>query len=249
MANFAVILAAAGRSSRFGATSPRDKKPFRELKGRAVWLRAADVFQKCEGVKQLILVLAPEDVDWFREKFQANLTFMNLEIIEGGEQRADSVQNALAQVRSDIDFVAVHDAARPLIKLDEIEAVFAEAEKLGAAIPATPISSTVKRVDSGQIEETVPRTGLYAAQTPQVFARDILLDAYAKRDDFQPTDEAELVERIGQKVTIVEGSSLNMKITTQDDLKMAEALLPMLERGSALDALGGADDKPKWLFD
>lgn len=250
MAKFAVILAAAGRSSRFGASSPRDKKTFRELKGRAVWLRAAEVFQARDDVEQMLLVLAPEDIDWFREKFQPNLAFMKLDIVEGGEQRADSVQNALGRVQSDIDFVAVHDAARPLITGNQVEDVFAAAQKSGAAIPATPVSSTVKRVDSGAIQETVSRTGLYAAQTPQVFSRDILLEAFAKRSDFQPTDEAQLVERIGHAVSIVEGSPLNIKITTQEDLKMAGALLSLLPSDKSLDSLGpGADEKPKWLFD
>lgn len=250
MAKFAVILAAAGRSSRFGARVPRDRKTFRELNGRAVWLRAASVFQSREDVTQILLVLAADDVEWFQAKFEPNLAFMNLEIVIGGEQRSDSVQNALARVRSDIDFVAVHDAARPLITAAWVDKVFAAAKKSGAAILATPISSTVKRVASKTILETVSREGLYAAQTPQVFERKLLCDAYRDRGDFEPTDEAQLVERTGQAVSIVEGSPLNMKITTQDDLKMAEALLSLLPRDKSLDSLvPRAEDKLKQLFE
>jgi 2-C-methyl-D-erythritol 4-phosphate cytidylyltransferase len=250
MAKFAVILAAAGHSSRFGAESTRDKKTFRELGGRAVWLRAAELFHARSDVKQLLIVLAPEDIEWFREKFRPNISFMDLEIVEGGEERADSVENALSRVRSEIDFVAVHDAARPLMTADWIEEIFAAALESGAAIPASPISSTVKRVDSGMIEETVPRAGLFAAQTPQVFSRELLVEAFSKRGDFQPTDEAQLVERLGHRVSVVPGSPLNIKITTQDDLKMAEALLSVLPRNKSLDSLApGADEKPKWLFD
>jgi 2-C-methyl-D-erythritol 4-phosphate cytidylyltransferase len=250
MAKFAVILAAAGRSSRFGADSTRDKKTFRELSGRAVWLRAAELFHTRPDVEQMLLVLAPEDIEWFQEKFRPNITLMDLEIVEGGEERADSVENALSRVRSEIDFVAVHDAARPMMTADWIEDIFAAAQESGAAIPASPISSTVKRVDAGVIEETVPRAGLFAAQTPQVFSREILVEAFSKRGDFQPTDEAQLVERLGHAVSVVPGSPLNIKITTQDDLKMAEALLSVLPRNKSLDSLApSADEKPKWLFD
>jgi len=250
MAKFAVILAAAGRSSRFGSSSPsgtqspRDKKTFRELKGRAVWLRAAEVFQSRDDVAQTLLVLAPEDIEWFRTKFQPNLAFMKLELVEGGEQRADSVQNALDHVRDNIDFVAVHDAARPLITNSWINEIFDAAQQSGAALPAVPIASTIKRVESGIVEETVPRTGLYAAQTPQVFARHLLVDAFANRGSSQPTDEAQLVEQSGHPVTIVPGSPLNLKITTQDDLRMAEAMLALLPRENTLDMIDPGTENP-----
>ena len=147
-------------------------------------------------------------------------------------------------MRADIDFVAVHDAARPLIVKQWIDQVFAAAEKSGAAIPAVPISSTIKRVENESIVETVPRRGLWAAQTPQVFGRQLLLDAYARWDGSEATDEANLVERVGQTVTIVEGSPLNIKITTQADLKMAESLLGALPQEKSLRALHPfADDR------
>jgi 2-C-methyl-D-erythritol 4-phosphate cytidylyltransferase len=235
VSNFAVIIPAAGQSSRFGDS--RRKKPFIELKGRPVWVRAVEVFANREDVKQVLIVVSPEDMDFFKEKFQPNLAFMAVEIVAGGKQRADSVMNALARVKADIDFVAVHDAARPLIVKQWIDRVFAAAEQSGAAILATPISSTIKRVDNGRIVETVPRDKLWAAQTPQVFRRQLLLDAYARWDGSEATDEANLVERIGQPVTIVEGSPLNIKITTQEDFKMAEALLGALPQEKGLRSL------------
>ena len=124
MPNFAVIIAAAGKSSRFGASQPRDKKTFQELRGRAVWLRSTEAFLNREDVKQVLVVLSPEDLEWFKDKYRANLTFMAIDIVSGGAERVDSVQNALARVRSDIDFVAVHDAARPLIANEWITNVF-----------------------------------------------------------------------------------------------------------------------------
>jgi 2-C-methyl-D-erythritol 4-phosphate cytidylyltransferase len=184
-----------------------------------------------------LIVVSPEDMEFFKEKFRPNLASMAVEIVAGGKQRADSVKNALARVEADIDFVAVHDAARPLVVKQWIDKVFVAAEQSGAAILASPISSTIKRVENGRIVETVPRDKLWAAQTPQVFRRQLLLDAYARWDGSEATDEANLVERIGHPVTIVEGSPLNMKITTQEDFKMAEALLGALPQEKSLRAL------------
>ena len=249
MLKFAVIIAAAGRSSRFGGKGPREKKVFRELKGRAVWLRSVEAFINRADVAQTIVVVSPEDIGWFREKFAANLAFLDLDLVEGGDERAESVQNALARVRSDIDFVAVHDAARPLITKQSIDEIFKAAEETGAAILATPVSSTLKRVNGNRILETVSRECLHQAQTPQVFRRELLLDAYAKRGESTATDESSLVEQLGHPVHTVPGSHLNIKITTQEDLRMAEALLTVLPRESALEALSPlADDRPKWLF-
>ncbi len=240
MNTFAVILPAAGKSTRFG--DARRKKPFVELRGRPVWVRTAEAFVNREDVVQTLVCVAAEDVDWFKEKYAPNLAFMNVEIVVGGDSRADTVQNALAGVGADVDFIAVHDAARPLIAKNWVDAVFAAAEKSGAAIPAIPLSSTVKRVGhdqagGDQIIETVDRRGLWAAQTPQVFKRQVLLDAYARRDGFEATDEAQLVERIGQSIAVVPGWPMNLKITTQDDLRAAEALLGALPQEKSLGSL------------
>lgn len=256
MASFAVILAAAGKSSRFqskGATllgSGPQKKPFMDLKGRAVWVRSAEIFSNREDVKQLIISVAPDDIDWFKQKFRPNLAFMEIEIVPGGAERADSVQNALARVKPDIDYVAIHDAARPLITDKWVGELFAAAEKHQAVIPAVRVSSTLKRAGKDrQIQETVDRTDLWAAQTPQVFQRQLLLDAYARRGDFQPTDEAQLVEHLGEPVTIVEGSPLNQKITTAADFRMAEALVNALPKPKGIQALHPfADEEPRGIL-
>jgi 2-C-methyl-D-erythritol 4-phosphate cytidylyltransferase len=201
------------------------------LKGRPVWVRTAELFTNREDVVQTILVVSPDDLKWFKDKFRPNLAFMDIEIVTGGAERADSVMNALARVRADVDFVAVHDAARPLIVKDWVSRVFKAAEQHGAAMLATPITSTLKRVDANnQIQETVSRTNLWAAQTPQVFRRQLLMDAYARRGNLQPTDEAQLVEQTGHPVHVVEGSPLNIKITSQDDFRMAEHLLDALPK-------------------
>ena len=242
MSKFAVILPAAGKSSRF---SPNRKKVFVELKGRPVWVRTVEQFVNRTDVAQTIVVISPDDLEWFKEKFRPNLAFMDIEIVVGGAERADSVQNALARVRADIDFVAVHDAARPLIVKEWIDQVFRAAEKTDAAILATPVTSTLKRVDASQsIAETVSRINLWAAQTPQVFRRQLLLDAFAQRGTSQPTDEAQLVEQLGQKVQIVLGSPLNIKITTPDDFRIAELLLDALPREKLPSYLHPFADEP-----
>lgn len=247
MAKFAVILPAAGKSSRFSLQ--KRKKTFVELKGRAVWLRAVEHFANRDDVIQTIVVLAPEDVEFFKEKFAPNLAFMNVELATGGAERADSVRNALARVRPEADFVAVHDAARPLLVQEWIDRVFRAAEQSGAAILATPVTSTLKRSrPDGTIDETVSRERLWAAQTPQVFRRQLLLDAYAKQGALNPTDEAQLVERFGHPVTLVEGSQLNFKITTHDDFRLAEAALDALPKPKTLRALHPfADEDPRMV--
>ncbi|HUQ69660.1 MAG TPA: 2-C-methyl-D-erythritol 4-phosphate cytidylyltransferase, partial [Planctomycetaceae bacterium] len=205
MSRFAVILPAAGKSSRY--QGPGRKKVFADLGGRPVWLRSVEAFVTREDVAQTILVISADDEEWFKDKFRANLAFLDLQIVIGGAERADSVQQALARVKADVDFVGVHDAARPLIAKEWITQVFAAAEQHGAAILATPVTSTLKRVRDGQqIVETVARDQLWAAQTPQVARRDWLLTAFASRGSFQPTDEAQLLERAGHVVQVVPGS-------------------------------------------
>ena len=180
MSTFAVIVTAAGKSSRFGDRNY--KKPFAILGGRAVWLHSVDRFQSRTDVKQTIITVAREDREDFDRKFGANIAIMGIDVVEGGEHRADSVQRALERVKSDVEFVAVHDAARPCVADKWIEQVFDAAERSGAAILAAPVAETLKRVDGKkQITATVDRQSLWAAQTPQVFRRELLIEAYAKR--------------------------------------------------------------------
>jgi 2-C-methyl-D-erythritol 4-phosphate cytidylyltransferase len=229
MPTFGVILAAAGQSSRF--QDANYKKPFAPLAGRAVWLHSAEKFLERSDVKQVVIVVAPEDREAFVEKFGANLAFMGVTLAEGGAHRADSVRRGLEKLGPEIDFVAIHDAARPCIATPWIDRVFEAGARTGAAILATPVVGTLKRVGpDGTITETVDRTGLWEAQTPQVFSRDLLVRAYATRHDSQPTDEAQLVESLGQRVTVVPGSPINLKITSREDLRLAEQALKALPK-------------------
>lgn len=242
MAKFAVILPAAGRSTRFRDSSY--KKPFAPLANKAIWLHSAERFLSRDDVVQTILVISPEDREQFQFKFGANIAFLDIEVIDGGAERADSVQAALARVKPQADFVCIHDAARPCLTDAWIDDIFSAAEKTGAAIFAIPVAGTLKRVGSDhKIQETVSRENLWEAQTPQVFRRQLLLEAYAKRDGFVATDDAQLVERIGHAVTVLTGSPINIKITTKEDQRLAEQLLKALPKPKLPSALNPFDDR------
>lgn len=229
MSKFAVILPAAGRSSRF--KDKNYKKPYAPLANRAVWLHSAERFINRADVVQTILVISAEDRDYFNFKFSSNVAILGIEVVLGGKERADSVEAALAHVKPEAEYVCIHDAARPCLADEWVDRIFEAGVKSGAAIYAIPIAGTIKRVGSDNtIQETVPRQGLWEAQTPQVFRRDWLLDAYAHRQGFQGTDEAQMLERAGRKVTIVPGSPINLKIATKEDLRLAEQALKALPK-------------------
>lgn len=225
MAKFAVILAAAGKSERFGGA---EKKTFAKIDGRAVFLRSIEAFIHRDDVCQTILAVAPEDMEEAKTRYGANLGFMGVQLVEGGARRCDTITLAMKALREDAEFVAVHDAARPCVTADMIDRVFAEAVKTGAAVLAAPLTGTIKRVSAVKIiEETVPREGLFEAQTPQVFRRDVLAKAYDSLGDdgATATDDAQLVERTGHAVAVVASDATNLKITTRGDLTLAAAIL------------------------
>ena len=246
MPRIAVILPAAGKSSRFKG---RDKKPFATLDGRPVWLRSAELFVTRDDVCQTVIVVAPEDQETFRRRYGANLAFMNVQIANGGRERFESVANALAAVNPDVDFVAVHDAVRPCLTEALINAVFAEAAKSGAALLAVPVNDTLKQADAQrQVQATVSRQGLWLAQTPQAFRRDWLLEAYANRGKLgkDVTDDAQLVEAAGHPVRLVDGAATNVKITTKDDLLLAEAILNARPKPKAARPIHPFADEEMW---
>jgi 2-C-methyl-D-erythritol 4-phosphate cytidylyltransferase len=240
MGKVAVIIPAAGKSSRFGGA---EKKPFTSLGGRPVWLRSAELFWTRPDVARVYLVISPDDRDEFRGRFGHLLVFTNAEVVDGGSERFESVANALQKLSDDAEFVAVHDAVRPLVSPAQIDAVFTAAKSHGAAMLAMPVADTLKRVEGDKIVGTVSRAGLWQAQTPQVFRRDWLTEAYAKRATLGEaiTDDAQLLEAAGRSVVVVPGAMTNFKITTRDDLTLAELILRAKERPAV-------EEKPKPRF-
>ncbi len=189
-------------------------------------LKPFAALEECEGI---ILVANGNDIaqqlldeDMLKREFHVN------RIVEGGERRVDSVKNGLAAIAPSVKLVAVHDAARPFVKSDTILAVVREAEKHGAAIAAIPAGDTLKKADSNMFAAmTVSRKGIFQAQTPQAFRREILERALATTDESDITDDAQLLELMGGKVKLVPSRTTNIKITTPEDLVMAVKLLPV----------------------
>jgi len=244
VAKFAVIMPAAGKSSRFH--DKHYKKPFAPLANRAVWLHSAERFLNRDDVIQVILVISPEDREQFNFKFASNVAILGIDVVEGGTERSDSVANALARVKPEAEFVAVHDAARPCICDQWIDNVFSAAEKSGAAILAVPVDGTLKLSDGKRVEETISRSGVWEAQTPQVFRRELLVEAYENRGSERSTDDAQLVERLGKPVAIVQGSRINLKITSREDLRLAEASMKALPKPKLSGPLNPFADSDMW---
>ncbi len=220
-----VIICAAGASKRFGG---KRKKPFVDVEGRAVFLRSVEIFSSREDVKQILLAIAPEDEELVNVKWGPNLKFFNVKICFGGAERFDTVQKGLELIKDDIELIAVHDAVRCCVKEEWIDKVIAEAAKTGAAILACPVVATLKEAKDKVIIQTVDRAGFYEAQTPQVFKMELLRKAYENLknlDRSKISDDSQLVEAIGEKVSIVETDSSNIKITRQSDIAIAEAIL------------------------
>lgn len=244
MPKFAVIIPAAGAGKRFGGDV---KKPFAQLDNRPVFIRAIELFLSRPDVCQTLLAVSPDDYDVVKEKYAANIMFMGFKLVRGGNERFESVKAALEQVDEAADMICVHDAVRPCVLESWIDLVFEKASVTGAAILATPLTGTVKRVVKSTITETVSRDGLWEAQTPQVFRKDLLARAYAERPaDFQPTDDAQLVERIGHNVGIIEADRRNIKITTPGDMTLASSILKDFSKQARRGGPMGAFEEAKW---
>lgn len=221
----AVIVCAAGPSRRFGG---KKKKQFMDVAGRAVFMRSVEVFANRSDVKQLLLGIAQEDEEIVGIKWGPNLKFFNVKTFLGGAERFETVAAGLKLVRDEMDLVAVHDACRCCVTEEWVDKVFAAAAKTGAAMLACPVTATLKQVKAGVIVQTIDRSGLYEAQTPQVFDAKLLRRASAgleKLDKAKISDDSMLVEALGQKVAIVESDSSNIKITRPADIAIAEAIL------------------------
>lgn len=218
-----VILPAAGSGQRFGDVV---NKLFAPLGGRPLWTHAAGTLAAHPRVNRIVLAASARDRDVFESQVQSFVWDVPVDIVLGGDQRSDSVAAALDAIADDTcDWIAIHDAARPLVRESELTAVFDAASRTGAALLASPVSGTLKRRDSTQSSRTVDRTEMWTALTPQVFAADTLRQAYQRHRGRPATDDAQLVERMGLDVTIVPGSADNLKITYPDDLPLAQAIL------------------------
>ena len=228
MPRFAVILPAAGSSARFG---PSSNKLFETINDTPVILLALRAFLDRDDV-DIIVVAAPAGESWADAPTALVTTLGDSRVrrCDGGPSRAHSVRNALGHVPNDVEWVAVHDAARPLVPPALIDRTVEAAVRFGAAVPALPVIPTVKQAEGplpAKVQRTVPRHALWAVQTPQVMRRAALETAFAACPVplEQVTDEAQLLELSGKDVWLVAGEERNIKITTPADLAVARVYL------------------------
>lgn len=219
------IIAAAGKGTRMGG--PRAKQ-FLELLGKPLILHTLEPFEQCDSINEIILVLPAGDAAGFLSLASKYSLRKLSRVVPGGATRAESVFRGLSAARSaTTEIVAIHDGARPFVTPGEISQVIDSAKLHGAAILVGPATDTIKLVSNGLVERTIDRRELRLALTPQCFRFSLLQRAYEGVDllDPQLTDDSLLVERLGEKVVIVEGQSRNIKITQPQDLVLAEALI------------------------
>ena len=219
------IIAAAGAGTRMASDRP---KQFLLLAGTPVIIHTLKVFEQCESINEVILVLpAAESAGFLSLAAKFGLRKV-ARVVPGGLTRADSVKRGLMSIRAvTAEIVAVHDGVRPFVTVEEIDAVVTAAQTDGAAILVAPVTDTIKQIDERRVARTLDRGLLRRALTPQCFRYELLLKAYQATDVTDPsvTDESVLVEKLGIPVSIIEGSPRNIKITTAEDLVMAEAML------------------------
>ena len=200
------------------------RKQFMLLDGLPILVHTVRKFVACPSVTEIVVALRADDIPWATDLLHADSQQKTIRIVEGGESRQQSVQNALATVAPDTGLVAVHDAVRPFIDAGTIAKVIEEAGETGAAIVGIVPVDTVKLVHLNKVRQTLTRERLVLTQTPQVFRYALLKQAFEKaRDDgFTGTDESSLVERLEQvEVSVVAGSDRNIKITKQSDMDLA----------------------------
>ena len=219
------IIPSAGQGRRMGAGA---KKNYLPLLNKPVITYTLQAFEASPLVRSIVVVVCPGDEESFRQDIvlRHGITKVS-KIIAGGAERQSSVANALRAIEGYGNVIAVHDGARPLVTPEIIERTIREAARFGAAICAVRPKDTIKTGRDNIVTGTIDRAGLWSVQTPQAFRASILFEAFRKADEdgFSATDESALVERLGIEVRVVEGSYENIKITTKEDLNIAECIL------------------------
>ncbi len=225
------VVVAAGKGLRLGS---KTSKPLIRIKSKPLIIYSLEVLNKYGLIKEIIVVVNSQNYQEIINKIKQYKISKITDVVLGGTKRKDSVYNGLKAVNKRTDFVLIHDAARPFINNAILSSVIQHAKKYGAAIVGVPVKATIKQVTRAQehkgargfvVDKTIDRENLWEVQTPQVFKKDLLLEAYDNFRDIDVTDEAMLLEKMGVKVGIVFGSYDNIKITTPEDLIIAEAIL------------------------
>lgn len=224
--NVEAIVVAAGKGKRMGHHIPKHLLP---LEGRPILAHTLEAFEKCEDINHVLLVVRPEEEEYCLNEIVDKYNFKKvLKVVPGGERRQDSVYHGIKELDMDTDIVVVHDGVRPLVSPSLISDVVKMAMYVDGVIPVLAIKDTVKEITKdGFVKATPDRESLRLAQTPQAFKRRVLEEAFvqAYNDEVFVTDDASLVERIGGRIKVIDGSPENIKITTKEDLLLAEFIL------------------------
>ncbi len=225
MVKVSALIPAAGKGKRMRSDI---NKQFILLKNKPVLLHSLEVFDRHPAVSEIVVIAAEEEIDLLQhELIQKGGFRKTIKVVAGGKERQDSVYNGLQAIEAS-GLVIIHDGARPFLTLELLNRVIAEAEKYDAVIVGMPVKDTIKVVDASNfINETPDRDKLWLVQTPQAFKYDLLRKAHqkAKLEGYYGTDDAMLIERLGTRVKMIEGSYENIKITTPEDLIIGEAIL------------------------
>lgn len=226
--NTSVIIVCAGNSTRMGGVN----KILMPLGDRLVIGVTMQAFQACGSVSEIVIVARDADIPAIKAEAEAAGITKLTACTVGGATRQESVINGVKQISKEAELVAVHDGARPLVKPEHIEKVIKDASVFGGATLGVPVKDTIKTVNDGLISDTPPRKFLYITQTPQIFKRQLYFEGidFALEHGLDFTDDCQLVEAIGGKVAMTTGDYTNIKITTPEDIKLAEVLLAMQER-------------------
>lgn len=222
-----VVIVAAGTGSRMNMGI---NKQFIKLEGKEIIYYTIEKFYRNENIEDIVVVVKEEEAEFFRKEILDKYNFKNIKIAYGGKERQDSVYNGLKSLDKNCNIVLIHDGARPFVSDKIINKSIEEAKENKAVVVGVPVKDTIKVIDNdNNIVDTPNRSLLWAVQTPQTFDYNLLIKSYedAFKENFYGTDDAMLVERIGYKVKMVEGSYNNIKITTQEDLNLGNQILKL----------------------
>lgn len=225
------LVAAAGLGRRMGCVCP---KTLLKIGRKPILAWTLGIFQAHPEIDEIVLVFQPDRLQAARDLVRRYRFSKVSAIVAGGATRQISVKNGLAVVDAASDFVAIHDGARPCVDEASITRVLFAARRSGAAVLGVPVKPTIKSVDrGGSIQKTLPREGLWEIQTPQVFRRALITQAYRRFGARRVSDDASLVEHMGHKVAVVQGSYFNIKVTTAEDMVLARAILRVAAKRKA----------------
>ena len=237
MDKVAVVIVAGGSGKRMGLDI---KKQYILLKEKEVLAHTIEVFERCDFIDEIILVVTKEDIPYVQENIVTRYELSKVKkIAVGGSERQDSVYNGLLKVDQSTAYVMIHDGARPLVTKDVIYKCLENAKITGASIVAVPVKDTIKVCDikTHRVKQTPHRDTLWTIQTPQIFSFDLLMQAYkhAEVNHLQVTDDSMIVEAFGKEVYVTEGEYANIKITTPEDIMIAEAILNLKKLKKGVD--------------